>query len=334
MQEKHFYSTKIRKVRSENFQHLLFERENGLRQKVSSRRIHQDFYKCITPNLSVLSVDAPPIFIRKFTPDGRYLIAFSQDQTSLLVYEFMGTAKAAKLVYPNKSDVRHRLRPLRGSVNLGENNIQRFIFDTLLKPKRSIFINLASKQLSRECSLFTDDGDHVILGGSSIITEERRPSFYEIYITNDTIGDIIPEDYVICLVNFKKGIVTDSITFNADKIHLSNNHGIYLHKSSFAVLSVLHQTIYTYEVVNGRFHPMHVIGRFCNEEDSLLYHKTYPLLRHRPFKEVTFNSMKQRILSCLYRLASEPRDLIERASSIRKFYQWFGVVSLHSLVLL
>ncbi|KAL5286223.1 DET1 family protein [Megaselia abdita] len=329
MEDEDLISAKRRKVSSENIQHLLFDRENGLRRhKISNRKQHQDFYKCITPNLSVLSVDAPTIFLRKFTQDGRYLLAFSQDQSSLLVYEFLGTAKAAELVSSNQYDVcLKQKRNTRLPNNLIDNKIHKNIFNTLFKQRQNIYVNFFSnKQLSRECSLFTADGDHVILGGSSIIPEDRRPSFYDIYLTNDTIAELNPEDYVIVIVNFKKGEVTDTITFNADKIHLSNNHGIYLYKNSFAVLSILHQTIYTYEILNGQFTPVNVIGQFCNEDDRMLYNKTYPAAFHRPSKEVTLNSMKQRILSFLYQQAKDTKDYKERAFNIRKFYQWFDLV--------
>ena len=302
---------------------MLFDREVGLRHKICSRRQHQDFYKVITPNLSVLSVEAPTIFLRKFTQDGRYLLAFSQDQSSLLVYEFMGTGKAAAIIASIKYDVCSK----PGGRNTRHEDVQKNIFNLLFKQRQNIYINIFSRQLSRECSLFTADGSHVILGGSSLIPEDRRPSFYDIYLTNDTISDLNPEDYVICLVNFKKGIVTDTISFRSDKIHLSNNHGIYLYKNSFAVLSILHQTIFTYEILNGRFNLVNVIGQFCNEEDKDLYNKTYPSNVHRPSKEKTLNSMKQRILSFLYMQAMSKKDFKERAYEVRKFFQWFDLVS-------
>jgi len=48
------------------------------------------FYQCIIPNFTVVGVDKPPFFLRKFSPDGQHFIVFSADQTSVEVYEFKG----------------------------------------------------------------------------------------------------------------------------------------------------------------------------------------------------------------------------------------------------
>lgn len=43
------------------------------------------FHQNLFPNFTVVNVEKPPCFLRKFSPDGRYFIAFSSDQTSLEV---------------------------------------------------------------------------------------------------------------------------------------------------------------------------------------------------------------------------------------------------------
>ena len=50
------------------------------------RRLHQN----VVPNFTVVNVEKPPGFLRKFSPDGRYFIAFSADQTSLEIYRYQG----------------------------------------------------------------------------------------------------------------------------------------------------------------------------------------------------------------------------------------------------
>lgn len=47
-------------------------------------------YQNIVPNLSIACVEKPSCFLRKFTPDGRHLIAFSGDQTSVEIYQYNG----------------------------------------------------------------------------------------------------------------------------------------------------------------------------------------------------------------------------------------------------
>lgn len=55
----------------------------------------REFYKNIYPNLTIVNVEKPAGFLRKFSPDGKYLIAFTYDQTSLEIYRFKGSGAAA-----------------------------------------------------------------------------------------------------------------------------------------------------------------------------------------------------------------------------------------------
>lgn len=57
--------------------------------------IIREFYKNIYPNLTIINVEKPAGFLRKFSPDGKYLIAFTYDQTSLEIYRFKGSGAAA-----------------------------------------------------------------------------------------------------------------------------------------------------------------------------------------------------------------------------------------------
>lgn len=58
----------------------------------------RQFYQNVFPNFTVVNVEKPPCFLRKFSPDGRFLIAFSADQTSIEVYEYQGASAAADLL--------------------------------------------------------------------------------------------------------------------------------------------------------------------------------------------------------------------------------------------
>ena len=50
-------------------------------------------------------------------------------------------------------------------------------------------VNVASagKQLNRECSLFTNDNNYVIVGAASFLTDDLRPNFYDLYTSNEAI---------------------------------------------------------------------------------------------------------------------------------------------------
>lgn len=95
-----------RKIRPQNVVCHLLRRQHGLNQRAGTHQYAiRDFYKSISPNLTVINVEKPAGFLRKFSPDGKYLIAFTLDQTALEIYQFNGVVAAAQLVNPWKSEV-------------------------------------------------------------------------------------------------------------------------------------------------------------------------------------------------------------------------------------
>ena len=46
---------------------------------------NRSLYEWLVPDYSETRVETPPCYLRKFTPDGQYLVAFSYDQKSVLV---------------------------------------------------------------------------------------------------------------------------------------------------------------------------------------------------------------------------------------------------------
>lgn len=61
------------------------------------------------------------------------------------------------------------------------------------------------------------------------------------------------EDYTLYLVDLQAGRLCDTRQFKVDKIFLSHNQGLYLYKDILAVLSVQHQTIHIYQILDGMF---------------------------------------------------------------------------------
>lgn len=74
-----------RRIQNQNVVHRLE------RRRVCSGRAGAHWYRVrcfhqnLFPNFTVVNVEKPPCFLRKFSPDGRCFIAFSSDQTSLEV---------------------------------------------------------------------------------------------------------------------------------------------------------------------------------------------------------------------------------------------------------
>lgn len=86
-----------KKKHRENIVIRLINRQTFGCQKAGSQ-VHRQLYQNVFPNFTVINVEKPPCFIRKFTPDGKYAIAFSSDQTSLEVYTYQGPAAAGDLL--------------------------------------------------------------------------------------------------------------------------------------------------------------------------------------------------------------------------------------------
>lgn len=173
---------KRRKIKPQNIVCRIIARERGPNRPGTNVHIAREFYQNIYPNLTVINVEKPAGFLRKFSPDGKYLIAFTFDQTSLEIYRFRGVVAAAHLinnfdgeVVPNSNtDVPYTIRSQ--------------IFDKLFKLKFVVNVATSSgKQLNRECSLFTNDNQYVIVGAASFITDDMRPNFYELYTSNEAI---------------------------------------------------------------------------------------------------------------------------------------------------
>ena len=75
-----------RKIPSQNLAHRLIMREtfgtsfHRGTKKISTSR---GFYLNVFPNYTLVNVEKPPCFLRKFTPDGRHFIAFTPCKTNL-----------------------------------------------------------------------------------------------------------------------------------------------------------------------------------------------------------------------------------------------------------
>ncbi|XP_072938300.1 DET1 homolog [Epargyreus clarus] len=325
-----------RKIKPQNIVMRLMDREiYGSRKPGSHFHVVREFYQNVFPNLTLVNVEKPPCFLRKFSPDGKHFIAFSADQTSLEIYEYRGGAAAGDLVagYPSEllNDTHHRIRT--------------HIFYRFFRPKHTVNVcqhrlvarsernpgqlPYMEQQLNRECSLFTEDGRYVIVGSAAHIPEDLRPHFYHIHSNNEAVTPTIRsalEDFSLHLVDLHQGKLCDTKHFRIDKIYLSHNQGIYLYKEVLAVLSVQHQTIHLFQIVDGMLIEIRKIGRFCYDDDPFIVSSVFGAIRNeRPFHEETINSLKHRLLVFLYKRAKKISDETRDPLELRKFYKYFDM---------
>lgn len=322
-----------RAIPPQNIVNRLIKREiYGAVKPGTHFHVARSFHQNVFPNFTIINVEKPPCFLRKFSPNGLYFIAFSSDQTSLEIYEYQGSSAVADLV-------EHCTGEYIGHKNDPESDhIRNQVFERFFRSKWTVNVAQSGEQLNRECSLFTDDGRYVIVGSAAYIPEDLRPHFYEIYSNNESVtpNPRSPlEDYSLHIVDLQHGRLCDTRQFKVDKIFLSHNQGLYLYRDTLAVLSVQHQTIYVFQIIDGTFVDVRTIGRFCYEDDSFLLSTIIPHNTgnniYRPYRERSINSLKHRFLCFLFKRALKLSERANNPSEIRTFCQHFDQVYFISL---
>lgn len=318
-----------RKIPPQNIVLRLIKREiYPSKQSVTHFHVARAFHQNIFPNFTVVNVEKPPCFLRKFSPDGRHFVAFSSDQTSIEIYEYRGPAAAEELL----KDVDGEIAPNGTDQQQLSMRIRSKIFELFFMLKHVVSVAGNGEQLNRECSLFTDDGHYVIVGSAAYVPDDPHPPFFDIYRNNESVSPNPRsplEDYSLHLIDMHKGKRCDKRTFKTDKIFLSHNQGLYLYRDTLAVLSVQHQTIHIFQVTpQGSFVDVRTIGRFCFEDDEFLMmsgmlHENSSRSNQRPYREVTINSLKHRLLAFLHCRAVAESLEEGTPRPLRKFFQHF-----------
>lgn len=295
-----------RRLESQNIIHRLFKREIHHDKRSTCFNEARKFYLSIVPNFSILNVEKPPCYLRKFSPNGRFFIAISYDQTSLEIFDFKGSEAAGNLFKDIKGDV------IPGPSDADEDaaHVRSKIFSQFLQKRHIVRVTAGEEVLNRECSLFTDDSQYVLVGSCHQLPEESSSRFYDVYRNNECITPnyrLIPEDYTLYIIQLKTGIVCDKRRFRLDKIYLSHNQGVCLYGNILTILSVQQQVIHVFQISpQGTFIPMRTIGRFCYDDDEIFYRQTShqpPRVQNRPYTDKCINSLKHRLLVYLYKAA-------------------------------
>ncbi|XP_028922637.1 DET1 homolog isoform X2 [Ornithorhynchus anatinus] len=336
MTDRAFPTLRPRRIQNQNVIHRLERRRISSGRAGSHWHQVRVFHQNVFPNFTVVNVEKPPCFLRKFSPDGRYFIAFSSDQTSLEIYEYQGCQAAEDLLRGHEGEVlagggdqppaqqpppqqQQAAAALRGR-----------LFERFFVLLHITSVAAHGEHLNRECSLFTDDCRCVIVGSAAYLPEEPHPPFFEVYRNSEAVtpNPRSPlEDYSLHIVDLHTGRLCDTRTFKCDKVILSHNQGLYLYGNILAVLSVQQQTIHVFQVTpEGTFLDVRTIGRFCYEDDLLTLSAVYPEVRRDgqagmagPYKEPAINSLKHRLLVYLWRRAERDGSAVAK----RRFFQYF-----------
>ena len=303
------------KGRSQNLVHKLVQRQLLVRCPAQAYHQRRSLYHCIVPNYTEQGVQTPPGFLRKFSPDGKILLAFSNDQRDVVVYEYLG-AGAAQSLYESGEEEEE-------GVDVGD------LFGKFFKVRCTIPVAENGEHLNRECSIFTEDCQYAIVVSSEVIRDDY-PNMLDMLRNNESIASSslsILEDYTVYLVDLIGGSVTDSATFKCDKINLSHNQGLSLCNSHLAILSIQQQTIHLFEVANGVLTHLQDIGRFCYPETSvtlpdLSVIQPVSLLPTNAISEKWFTTLKHRLVCYLLRQAEEQSTPANRSPLVNYFNKY------------
>ena len=212
-------------------------------------------------------------------------------------------------------------------------SIKKSVFGSFLVYKFSVPVCQLGDALNRECSLFTSCCRYVIVGCSSPVHDNPYPHMYETFRNNESLSPSLSfalEDINLYTVDLHLACVTDNVTFKCDKILLAHNQCLSLCGSKMAVLSLQHQTVHLFELVEGMFMHLQDIGRFCYPDDNVLFcaeqfsqNDSGYVSTYQPFLEKWLNSLKHRFLTCLFRQAQAAAGQYD-SESISLFYKRFS----------
>ncbi|CAF0712505.1 unnamed protein product [Brachionus calyciflorus] len=298
-------------------------------------------YLSVYPSYSVLNVKMPNCFIRRFSPDGRYIIAFNQHLNGIQIFLFKGSSAGLEDLHNINSRIP---QDKTDSDDVESDQFRYKAFDTYFKETANLRLTENNELIHRECALFYKNS-YLIVASSVIVNEENLPSYEQIASNNEAIHYNIMENYTIYLVDIKKAIICDKIKFTADKINLTHNQSLSLFKNVFAVLSQQNQTIHIYYImptlnqdsstISFKFVLAKQIGRFCFSDDldyiqrpilnqfnskvkSTPYSESPRFNRRQKFASIPstkgycencFTGIKQRIISFFYKEALENNTL-------------------------
>ncbi|KAI7854351.1 De-etiolated protein 1 Det1-domain-containing protein [Circinella umbellata] len=206
---------------------VLHKREQGTKQHQKSNGVRQ-IYSHVTPNHTLFDVNIPLecLNIRRFTPDGKYLISFTGCQQGVRIY-FLHN-----LVYDDNVTTQAILSP----------TATRSFYHFFSLKYTSMLHMPDNHQLYIEFCLITKNQKHMILASSGPSTRVTRQNSYELDIP------ITLNDYAFYIVEIHTGQVVDECHFKQDYIHLTDHAGVGILDDRISILCIQTQTIHVFEI--------------------------------------------------------------------------------------
>ncbi|RLN23917.1 hypothetical protein C2845_PM07G09840 [Panicum miliaceum] len=289
----------VRFFRSGNLASRVFDRQLLSPRPGAAVNTIRQFYENLVPSYTIYDIDCPDYSFRKFTDDGKYLVAFSRNHQDLIVY------RPIWLTYSCTEECdSHDLPPKAKK------------FDSFFKQFYSIPLASSNEYICKDFFLYVECQQFGLFATSTAQSNDSTATEGAIH------GVPSIEKITFYLVRLEDGVILDEKAFCNDFINLAHSIGAYLYEDLLCIVSLRYQTIHILQIRDsGNLVEVRRIGAFCREDDELFLHSHVQTGYGGSF----LPGIKQRLLSYIFRKTwNEVPDQTLRVQHLKKkFYFHF-----------
>ncbi|KAI8842979.1 De-etiolated protein 1 Det1-domain-containing protein [Chytridium lagenaria] len=225
----------------------LHRRETGAR---IDRNFLKTAYRFVAPKTSIRQARVPDVALKKFTPCGKYLVAFSMNQHAVQLYWYNGPG--GKPFQTNRGQ---------------EFSEEAAVFESFFSLSHELLLTAGPELVCKDFCMFDSSGTLMILASARpSLGYNGRPMFPT---SLNTFPDT--DDITFWLIDILAGKVLDKITYCGDFILLANHAGVSIHNDVLAITSVQNQCIFLVLIKSkSSFVSIRTVGWHNYEDDGLL----------------------------------------------------------------
>ena len=248
----------LMQTRSTKLISRLIYRESALMKPNTQSLFQHSLYTNIYPNKTSFDTEHQPFFlVRKFSPDGRHLVCFSQNQHALRLYRYCIPFQSVNA--GQSTDESDAALPRLGVPELRFSDVFTQVYERV--------ITGGSAMLCKDFCLFTRNKKHMILASATPsncrLAEAQRFPTSLTCITNQ-------DDVTFWVIDVLTGDICDSKTYRNDYMYLTNHAGVHLFDNLLGITSVQNQCIYILMIKDsGQMVEVNTVGYFSREDDEL-----------------------------------------------------------------
>ncbi|XP_037412928.1 light-mediated development protein DET1-like isoform X1 [Triticum dicoccoides] len=285
--------------RSGNLASRVFDRQFLSPRPSATVNTVRQFYENLVPSYTIYDIDCPDYSFRKFTDDGKYLVAFSRNHQDLIVY------RPIWLTFSCHEECDSHDLPA---------NAERF--DSFFKQLYSISLASSNEYICKDFFLYMECHQYGLFATSTAQSNDSSATDGAIH------GVPSIEKITFYLVRLEDGAILDEKAFCNDFINLAHSIGAYLYEDLVCIVSLRYQTIHVLQIRDsGSLVEVRRIGAFCREDDELFLYSHGQAAQGNSF----LPGIKQRLLSFIFRKTwnDEPDQALRVQHLKKKFYFHF-----------